>query len=398
MPKVVVPPPRPGEAVPPRGAPDKQAAVPAPGADLGATGLPPAGAVEEPKFFAPKTPKEQEPPKEKKRRLRRSDEGYDEAPEPPSLTSEERAAFWGDIEKPRRKARQAGTVAPLPGQPEKAPVQPGPAPETAQAASAAQAARRPVDEAASKDEVTGDVEEAAGKAAPAPMGKVPPSKVDTGVETQEKVIPPDEIEVKDHFAPRLPKRGAHRREKPSKKTPAVALQTPEEYDGEVTQYPSYLKAVLFGLLAGLLLAMAYAGFEWWRHSGRWILGWIVGFVVGIVVVFASGRHFNWKLGLMSALITWFSLCIGQIVFSMLDVRFNNVFPLKLPFPTLLRQAVTELGNSLGSLWLIMFIVAGVVAFLVSFRPWPVRFEVSPSEDERVSPETSEREEAAPPGV
>jgi hypothetical protein len=121
-------------------------------------------------------------------------------------------------------------------------------------------------------------------------------------------------------------------------------------------------------------------------------------VVGIVVVFASGRHFNWQLGVISALITWSSLCIGQIVFSMLDVRFNNVFPLKLPFPTLLHQSLSELWSTLGSLWLIMFIIAGLVAFLVSFRPWPVRFQISPPEGEGISPESSEPGKVARPGA
>lgn len=180
--------------------------------------------------------------------------------------------------------------------------------------------------------------------------------------------------VKDEYAPpagRLAALMARRRRKAS----PVVMQIPEEYAGEMTASPSYVRAVLFGLLAGVVLAAGYAGFEWWRHSGRWIFGWVLGFGVGLVVVFASGRHFNWKLGLASAVIAWASLGLGQLAFSMLDVRFNSILPIKLPFMTLLEQAARELLNAFASSWSVMFAVTGLVAFLVSFRPWPVKVQL-----------------------
>jgi hypothetical protein len=193
---------------------------------------------------------------------------------------------------------------------------------------------------------------------------------------------PEEPEVKDEYAPRLVRKPRTKEKKERRPAASVvSIQVPEEYEGEVTAYPSYWKAVLYGLLAGVLLAGAYATFEWWRHSGRWIFGWIIGFVVGIVVVLASGRHFSWKLGLISTGIAWFSLMLGQVGFSMLDVRFNKIIPLKLPFFTLLNDALGQLGRSLLSWWLIMFFITGLVAFLVSFRPWPIRLQLSgPPED------------------
>jgi cellulose synthase/poly-beta-1,6-N-acetylglucosamine synthase-like glycosyltransferase len=309
-------------------------------------------------------------------------------PPPQSLSSDERAAFWGDIDKPRRTTKHAETRVPLPDAPEEE--VPRPAPEPPRRAPVPVDAGQEVAEAARSDRAAkAAVEGRAVRVSPTGAAEEVPQVDTPGVGKSEQVLLPDEVEVKDDFAPRLPKRSARRRKKPPRISTAVMLQTPEEYDGEVTSYPEYLKAVLFGLLVGLLLAGAYAGFEYWRHSGRWILGWILGFVVGIVVVFASGRHFNWQLGVVSAVITWFSLCIGQISFSLLDVRFNSIFPLKLPFPTLLHQAVNELWSTLGSWWLIMFIMAGAVAFVVSFRPWPVRFQVSPPQSEGEVPESSE---------
>jgi hypothetical protein len=454
LPKVVVPAPEPRETMPAPRVSDKPAAPPAPGAARRVTEPAPA---KEPQPVTPEIPKQQEPPaeplreirteevpevvapeaannsplgiakspkrekvtppREQQKKLRRPVEKPGGAPPPQSLSDDERAAFWGDTEKPRWKDRHAEMRAPLPGPPEKEPERPEPESKPAQGAAATPVARHEGAGVTSKEEVETvppkaeraeitskeDVaktapEETAVKATPTGDEQDLVRESSTRIEEREQVIPPDEVGVKDHFAPRLPKLGAHRLAKRARTSTTVALQIPEDYEGAVTWDPTYLKAVLFGLLAGLLLAGAYAGFEWWRHSGRWILGWVIGFVVGIVVVFASGRHFNWQLGVISALITWFSLCIGQIVFSMLDVRFNNVFPLKLPFPTLLHQSLSELWSTLGSLWLIMLIIAGLVAFLVSFRPWPVRFQISPPEGEGISPESSEPGKVARPGA
>lgn len=254
------------------------------------------------------------------------------APEPEpraaeaSPEDEEKAAFWGDLEGPRRTARRRERRA-------------VPAPIPVEASDATPAA------------------------------------------VAEAIVPADGAQVKDEYAPRLGRRGA-RKERKARKVDAgkpVAMQYPEEYDGAVTTSPSYIKAVFFGLLTGILLAGAYAGFEWWRHSGRWIFGWVIGFAVGVVIVFASGRHFNWKLGVAAAVISWASLCLGQMAFSILDVRFNSIIPLKLPFMTLLNHAAHELADSFTSPWVILFIITGAVAFLVSFRPWPIKFQISASD-------------------
>jgi hypothetical protein len=260
---------------------------------------------------------------------------------PPSLSLEEKAAFWSDLGEPRRAVKRRAPEPP---------------------AYIEEEVRAPVDAP----------EQAA----------VPPAVAEAAVSVSapeeafgEALIPTDEALMKDEYAPRLRRRAAKKERKKAAGIP-VALQVPEDYAGEVTIKPSYVKAVFFGLLTGILLAGAYAGFEWWRHSGRWIFGWIIGVAVGIVVVLASGRHFSWKLGIVSAVISWLSLCLGQIAFSILDVRFNSLLPLKLPFMDLLNHAVRELGKAFGSLWLVMFLITGLVAFVLSFRPWPVKLQIS----------------------
>jgi hypothetical protein len=280
----------------------------------------------------------------------------------PTLSAEEKAAFWGDRKGPRRAGRREARE-PLP----------------------------PID-------VPSELDAAASMATPtqvleagqqAPAGAVDPSDHDL---------------VKDEYAPRLRGKTAGK-ERKKKAKPVVALQLPDEYEGALTRQPSYLKAVLFGLLTAVLLAAAYAGFEWWRHSGRWIFGWVIGFAVGIVVVFASGRHFSWKLGLISTGLAWFSLCLGQLTFSMLDVRFNKLIPLKLPIMDLLNNSAKELGKAFGSLWIVLFLITGLVAFLISFRPWPVKFEMpgqaeAPEKPGAVPPEAGSDmpPSPAPPGA
>jgi hypothetical protein len=247
------------------------------------------------------------------------------------LDSDERDSFWGEIDGSRKSKRRARGVAPA-----------------------------PLIAASADENVTRTVE---------------PVAQTVAQPEAERVLPPDDSPIRDEYAPRLGRLRKAKKEKRAARKP-VAMQYPEEYDGAVTVQPSYFKAVLFALLTGIILACAYAGFEWWRHSGRWILGWVIGFAVGIVVVFASGRHFNWKLGVISAIIACGCLCLGQLAFSILDVRFNGILPLKLPFMTLLNQAAHELLGSFGTAWLALFIITGVVAFLISFRPWPVRFQIS----------------------
>ncbi len=148
------------------------------------------------------------------------------------------------------------------------------------------------------------------------------------------------------------------------------------YDGEVTRNPSYIKGVLWGLLAGVLSGAAYAGLAWWLHSDRGIFGWVIGFAVGVAVAFGSGRHFNWKLGLIAAAIAMFFVSAGRIVYFMMDVRFNSVIPLKLGIGTLFNEALSSYGRNFLSLWLVFFLIAGLVAFVIAFRPPPIRLQIS----------------------
>ncbi len=318
----------PGAAPPrPAGVPVTPPAVPSP-----VPAVPEAPAVVEGKRR--KEPRKLKKPAEKPsgRRGKRAGEA---APEP-TLSTEEKDEFWGELKGPRRTAgRGARQPEPFGGAPAEPQLE-----------------------------------------APAP---VPPAAAAPGAaEAREAVVPADDSLMRDEYAPRLPTRKAKKERKKSSDR-VVAMQLPDDYDGAVTGQPSYFKAVFFGLLTAVVLAAAYAGFEWWRHSGRWIFGWVIGFAVGIVVVFASGRHFSWKLGLLSTGLAWMSLCLGQFAFGMLDAKYPSVLKgISIPFPTttLLRESALALGRAFTSLWVILFLITGLVAFLVSFRPWPVKFNLS----------------------
>lgn len=156
----------------------------------------------------------------------------------------------------------------------------------------------------------------------------------------------------------------------------VALRAPDEYDGMLTETPSYWKAVLWGLLAGAVGAGAYAGLAWWRHREYGIIGWLIGVAVGLVVVFASGRHFSWKLGLIAAGISMFFLCVGRILVYMLDVWFPDIIKLPVGPMDNLHHALTQFVKQLPTMWLVLFFITGTVAFLMSFRPWPIKFQAS----------------------
>ena len=300
---------------------DSSWVVPAEPPNLGQTGpAPPSAPASEAgdglKSGRRKGPKKLRRPADRTAGRRAEEPAPAEKPDP-MMTEEEKAAFWDDASKPRRASRRSAAPPPDVGLP---------------AAAAA----------------AGEADSAAGTV------------------------------LRDEYAPRLPG-GAGGRRRRKKVQQVVALQLPDDYEGEVTSSPSYFKAVLFGLLAALLLAGAYAGFEWWRHSGRWIFGWVIGFVVGIVVVFGSGRHFNWKLGLISAFLAWFSLCLGQFAFGVLDATYPAILKgISIPFPTstLLKESALALGRAFASPWVILFVITGMVAFLISFRPWPITFQTS----------------------
>lgn len=156
----------------------------------------------------------------------------------------------------------------------------------------------------------------------------------------------------------------------------VAMQMPDEYDGELTASPSYLKAVLFGILAGALGAGAYAGIAFWRHNEYGIVGWLIGVAVGITVWYASGRHFNWKLGLIAAGIAFFFISAGRILLYMLTVWFPEIEIFNIPFIKNFNNALTQFWRQLPTVWLVYFFIAGGTAFLLTFRPWPIRFKSS----------------------
>jgi len=270
-----------------------------------------------------------------------------EAPVPGSLSPEERAAFWGDIEHPRQSIRRA-EIEPLPEL--EAPEEIVPAPARGMA-------------------------EPAGKPPVAEEAVKMPAPAEETVETVDAAtLSPVDLE-EEELVPSSRRRGKHVGRAQRLEVP-VAMQIPDDYDGQLTDEPSYFRAVMWALLVGILLAGAYAGFEYWQHSGRWIFGWVIGVAVGIAVALGSGRHFNWKLGLIAAGISVFCLCLGQVVFKMMDVRFNAVVKLPVHFMNLLKISLIELGKQFGSLWVLLFILTGGVAFLLSFRPWPIRLQTS----------------------
>ncbi|PKQ27536.1 MAG: hypothetical protein CVT63_07470 [Candidatus Anoxymicrobium japonicum] len=171
-------------------------------------------------------------------------------------------------------------------------------------------------------------------------------------------------------------RGSHRERKREGRLASggvpVAMQVPEEYCGEVTGVPSYFKAVLIAMVAGLASAAAYAGLEWWLHKNLGILLWILGFGVGIAVMLGSGRHYNWKLGLIAAGTAMLWVSVGRVAYYMLDIRFNRLFPFKMSIWPLFRESASTYVQDFSSIWLVFFLIAATVAFLVSFRPPPIK--------------------------
>lgn len=282
-------------------------------------------------------------------------------PEPevePSVSPEEKAAFWGGKKQPRRAARRLGreTAAPLKTEGLPPPMQAPPV---------------------------------SGGAAHAPQvpEKVPPVVPETKkrrlmpeAERRESVMAqegfPMAEEAEEEAAPRKVKSPRVKRVRRPRREAPVAMQMPDEYDGELTPEPSYLKAVLWALLAGAIGAGAYAGFAWWRHREFGIFGWVIGAAVGLAVVFGSGRHFSWQLGLVAAAIAMFFVSAGRILVYMMSIWFPDV--IKLPVPTMenFNQAINQYVRQFPTTWLVFLLVAGLVAFLLSFRPWPIKLQAS----------------------
>jgi len=201
---------------------------------------------------------------------------------------------------------------------------------------------------------------------------------------KEEAAPAEVVAEEEVFIPttRKHERRIRRRREPT--SVPVAMQVPMDYDGETTSDARYGRAVLYAMVVGLILAAAYAGLAYWLHQDRGLFGWVIGFAVGIAVVFGSGRHFSWKLGLIAAGIALFWICIARIGFGMLDVKFNGIMHLPIGYWQLFKDSSTSLGKQFGTIWLLFFLISGAVAFLVSFRPWPIKLQVSGVETGRVA--------------
>jgi hypothetical protein len=359
------------------------------------------GGRKEPKVKEPKPEKEAKPPKEpkvkepkaaKEKKLRKPAEVpigptlQDLAPPPappappaPTLTPQEKAAFWGEA--PTSSERPFAPVAqpPQPETPLKVeglpPPLTGPSMVTPKAAPGAPPGRAPVIKKPipSKDERERAVMAAEGF----------PS-ADRAKKTKETVpVAVPAVEGADEIVPKSP-RARRRESRPAAANLPVAMQIPEDYDGEITTKPSYLKAILFGMLGGLVGAAAYAGIAWWINKDLGIFGWVLGFGVGLLVVYGSGRHFSWKLGLIAAVIAMLWVSVGRVAYFMLYLRFNKMVPLKLGIWPLFRESLNFYGREFLTLWLMFFIIAGAVAFLVAFRPPPVRLQISQPPPRRVA--------------
>lgn len=261
-------------------------------------------------------------------------------PPPPGISPQEKEEFWGDIKEPRRAARR---------DPEEG-FQPPEEPDSG----------------------------TAGEPALVPEGEK--RRVLSSEDRQQAVMVsegfPTGPDDKEKQAPEGKGKHAAVKERHLPGEERISMQVPMDYDGEVTRNPSYIKGVLWGLLAGVLSGAAYAGLAWWLHSDRGIFGWVIGFAVGVAVAFGSGRHFNWKLGLIAAAIAMFFVSAGRIAYFMMDVRFNSVIPLKLGIGTLFNEALSSYGRNFLSLWLVFFLIAGLVAFVIAFRPPPIRLQIS----------------------
>lgn len=306
-------------------------------------------APQEPKAKPKKEKKQKKKEKVKKKQLKKPAEQpvaeVKEAaaappPPPPGISSREKEEFWGDIKEPRREAERDLEGGYQPSEEPDAGIAGGPAlvPEGEKRRVLPSEERQKV-VMVSEGFPTGPVD----KDKQVPEGKGKHAAV------KERHLPGEEH---------------------------ISMQVPMDYDGEVTKNPSYIKGALWGLLAGVLGAAAYAGLAWWLHWDRGIFGWVIGFAVGVAVAFGSGRHFNWKLGLIAAAIAMFFVSAGRIVYYVLDVKFNDFIHLPLGYGRLFNEAMIKYYHEFLSLWLVFFLIAGLVAFIIAFRPPPIRLQLS----------------------
>lgn len=231
-----------------------------------------------------------------------------------------------------------------------------------------------------REEFWGDIEGSKGE-----LRREPPVIPET---RKRKTVPEDMREkavlTAEGFPTRAPVeearvvRGKHAPRRARKKIPGeglVAFQVPEDYDGAVTPEPSYFLAILFGILAGVICAGAYAGIAWWRHREYGIIGWAMGIAVGVAVVLGSGRHFNWKLGILSAVLALAFISAGRLLMYMLTVWFPTIKIFSVPTMVNFKNALSTFADEFFKKdWLVFFSITGATSFLISFRPWPIRIE------------------------
>jgi len=325
------------------------------------------------------------------------------APPASSLTPDEKAAFWGDSQKPA--APQAAAQAPgaVPQAPSKAPAGapgrpdelmrveglPPPLPKAQQASPVGAplgpppskgepVKKRPIPTPEAREQAVMTAEGFPTGGRKSKKAAAAEAAEDVAAVTVAAAAGEDVLGIPRS---RRERKRAHRIDTANL---PVAMQVPEDYDGEVTTKPTYFKAILLAMGVGLVGAGAYAGIAWWLHKDLGIFGWVLGFGVGVAISFGSGRHYSWKLGLIAAAISMFWVSVGRIGYYMLDVRFNNILPLKLGIWPLFRESLTTYGNQFLSLWLLFFIMSGAVAFLVAFRPPPIKLQLSGEPQRRVA--------------
>ncbi len=336
-------------------------------------------------------------------------------PPPPSVSASEKADFWGESEPSSRWSRRRGQGEPPPPpsfepvpveQPPTPPVRQVPPAQTAQPVPPAPTAQPapPQIRAVPPIEPTTRIQ---GMPPPPPAARppvaAPPPAVPGGPDMADVMVPlatprdrrpilkPEEREKAVMVAEGFPtgpqaeeedfESLTGRRQKRSRsrsKDGVVSMQVPDEYSGELTTDPHYVKATLWGLLAGLIGGGIYSALAWWLHGERGIVGVLIGLAVGITVVFTSGRHFNWKLGLLAAVISLLFLSAGRIFVYMLTIWFPTL-PIHLPFSTMhnLSESFTQFLQQFKDWrWDVIFAFTGVLAFITAARPWPIRLQLS----------------------
>lgn len=336
-----------------------------------------------PRVKEPKEPRVKEPKEPREKKLRKPAEvplapSLDDlkptppaAPPPaPTLTPQEKAAFWEVPKAPAGRPDGGGKAVepikvdglppPLPaGPPAGAPVAPPlgegvPAPPPVK--------KRPIPSEEEREKAVMTAEGfPVGGGKPAKAGRAEPAEAED--EAEGAALVPER------------RRMRRRQRRLSAANLPVAMQVPEDYDGEVTTSPAYFKAILIAMGVGLVGSAAYAGIAWWLHRDIGLFGWVMGFFIGLAIAFGSGRHYSWKLGLIAAAIAMFWISVGRIAYFMLDLKFNQIFK-NLSWNFVFRNALTTYMDNFVSLWLVFFIIAGMVAFLVAFRPPPIRLQVS----------------------